>query len=497
MEEEKAVQLMWLDQANEKLKEASKVMGNANPELNEEMVKAKIAQLAERDMAGSMDALSLQKAQLQEGMRKAQALADLSAMPMLADVNIGDMRIAGDTDILEGAWFATSFISDDKLRFELKRESENGSWNNSFSAEKSEFKPFPGQGSVEFKLIRDAGTIVFKGQFDGQEGFGHFQFIPDEAYFKALKQMGLEDVEGRRFAFFTVNIKKDYAAMLIRAFPHLNMHELISCAATHIDADYVKYWQGSGIAELDNPRNLITLRSMHIDRAYVEELKAAGYDHLSLHELVSLKSQHIDGAYIRSLGRSKGDEPIPVRELVSYKAMHIDSGYIASLRSVGLSGLERNQLFSLYSQHVTADFIKGFQDIGYKDLSARDLVSLKAMGITPEYVKGFRDIGYKDADLRQLRAFKSQNITAEYVKAWHDLGYADFSAQQLVALKAMGVTPDFVREFNKIGFDHIPVNQLGLLKSTGVNAEWVSKMKEKGFESKDLIKYIRLKNDFN
>jgi hypothetical protein len=458
-----------------------------------------------QNVNANIDVLTDSKTVLNEQMMQAAVLADVKLstnlnvqMNMLADVNanIGDLRIAGDTDMLEGAWFATSSSSEDKIHFELKRENENGNWNNSFSVEKSEFNPFPGQGNVEFKLTREAGTLNFKGQFDGQEGFGHFRFAPDETYFNALKQMGLDD-EGRRFAFFTLNIKKDYAAMLVKAFPHLSMHELISCAAQHIDADFIKYWQGTGITDLDNPRSLISLKSMHIDRAYVDELKAAGYDHLQLHELISMKSQHIDGSYIRSLGKSKDNEPIPVRDIISYKAMRIDSGYIASLRSVGYSNLDRNQLFPMYSQHVSADFIKGFQDIGYKDLSARDLVSLKVMNITPEYVKSFRDIGYKDIDIRQLHSFKAQNITPEFIKGWRDLGYDDLGANQLASLKAVGVTPDFVREFNKIGFDHIPVNMLGMLKSTGVNAEYVLKMKEKGFVSKDLGKYIRLKNDFN
>ncbi|WP_431216859.1 hypothetical protein ACQ86N_21245 [Puia sp. P3] len=52
-------------------------------------------------------------------------------------------------------------------------------------------------------------------------------------------------------------------------------------------------------------------------------------------------------------------------------------------------------------------------------------------------------------------------------------------------------------ELKKIGFEDIPLSVLPSLKSMGVNAEWVSKMKEKGFVSKDLNKYIRLKNDFN
>jgi hypothetical protein len=61
----------------------------------------------------------------------------------------------------------------------------------------------------------------------------------------------------------------------------------------------------------------------------------------------------------------------------------------------------------------------------------------------------------------------------------------------------MGITPEFVGEFKKIGFDNVPLSMLPSLKSMGVNAEYISKMREKGFVSKDLNKYIRLKNDFN
>ena len=492
---------MSMDQAlqNLRLAEANAngdTLVNLNERMNQQMV---LAQLAQMDMENRAQAKVLvdQQAMAAETVA-AKANLDMARASVLAnvDVNIGDMHLTNDSEMVEGAWFATSFSSDDKIQFELKRESENGSWNNSFTVTKTEFNPYPGQGNVEFKLVRDAGTLTFKGQFDGQEGFGHFRYTANEAYFNDLKQLGLE-VDGRRLGFFTANIKKDYVKTLQQYFPHLSVHEVFACAGNHIDADYIKYWQGAGLAGMDNPRTLVQLKSMHIDRAYVDELKAAGYDHLEPRELIQMKSQHIDGAYIRSLGRGKDNAVIPVRELVGYKAMHIDSAYIASLRKVGYGDLERNQLASMYNQRVNADFIKGFQDIGYKDLSPRDLVNLKSMGMTPEYVKGFIDIGYTNVDIRQLRQLKDQHIGPADIKAWRDLGYTDIGAHQVLSLNSMRITPDFVREFNKIGFDHIPMNLLMTLKSTGVNAEYVTKMKEKGFVSKDLGKYVRLKNDFN
>ena len=412
-------------------------------------------------------------------------------------VDMSHLDIMTDTGFREGAWFATS--SDDKLRIELKSGDDEHNWNSSFEVDKKEINPYPGQGNVEFKLVREAGTISFKGQFDGQEGFGHFKFTPDDGYMAALKQMGVTDVEDRRqFAYFTVNIKKDYVDMLVHnGYPHISQRDLISFAAMKIDKQFIQDWRGSGFDDADNPRNLISLKAMKIDRAYVDEMKAAGYDHLNIHDLMSLKAMKVDRAYIRSLGRNSDNTPIPVREVISYKAMHIDSGYVEGLRKAGYSNLSRNDVTSLYSMKVTPEYIKSLQDLGYTNISTRELTSLKAMNITPEFIKGYREMGFKDLNARELTSLKAMDVTPEFIKGFHDIGYNDLSARDLTSLKAMNVTPDFVRGFNKLGFNNISVHTLTSLKATGVDADYVAKMKAKGFVSDDLNKYIRLKNDFN
>ena len=475
----------------------------------------------------TLQRLNAQLNQVQVMAQLNQVTAGMAQVNMLATPDI-DMafRGAGDSDLTDGAWFATT--TDNKLSFELKADNEDHSWSSTLRVEKSEIDPFPGQGSVEFKLTRDAGAMSFKGQFDGQEGFGHFHYTPNESYFTSLRQMGVEMDENRtRMAFFTLNIKKEYVNMVMHnGYPHISERDLISFAAMHIDKDFIQYWHGSGFDDADNPRNRISLKAMKVDRAFVDDLKAAGYDHLEVHELMSLKAQHIDGAYIRSLGRGKDNEPIPIHELVSYKAMHIDSGYLVALRKLGYDDLQRHEVTSLYSMHVTPEYIKSLQDLGYKNIPVHDLTSLKAMQVTPEYIKGFRDIGYndldirqlsmlkgmhitpeyikgfmaigyKDLDARQLTGFRSTDITPEFIKGFRDLGYEDLDPRQLSSLKAMGVTPDFVKELNKIGFDHIPVSTLTFLKAMGVDAAYITKMKEKGFNSQDLRKYVRLKQDFD
>ena len=390
-----------------------------------------------------------------------------------SDHTSNDIHISSnssDADFKEGSWFVTTRDKDSKLEFELKSGDDDNYWRSSFSVERSEIDHFPGEGSVEFRIAREVGTMVFKGQFDGRQGFGHFTFVVDEAWFSALKQLGIEDIEEHnKGTFFTMNIKQDYVAMLQRSgYTPIRGREVVSLNAMHIDEDFLRYWKGSGVEGTDQIHNLISLKAMHIDKEYVEELKVAGYDHLAVHQLISLKAQRIDGRYVRSMGAGSSGSPIPPHELISYKAMNIDSNYLASLKKLGYDHLTRGEIMSLYSLHVTADYIKGFQDAGFTDIPPHTVVSLKSMGITAEYAKGFRDLGYKDLE-----------------------------PHRLISLKSMGITPEYILEFKKIGYDNIPVGLLTSLKATGVNAEYVSKMKEKGLDSKDLNKYMRLKREFN
>jgi hypothetical protein len=385
------------------------------------------------------------------------------------NTRIGRMNVSLAADTIanenEGSWFVTS--SDDKMEFELRGQTEDHSWSNSFTVTKTEINPFPGQGNIEFKLVREAGTIVFKGQFDGQQGFGHYKFTPDESFFTWLKQQGIDETADRRaFSYFTADVKKGFVTMIIHnGYPHITGWYLTAMARQHIDEAYIRSWKQAGYNDISE-RDLISARNMHVDPAYAQEMKAAGYDNLTMRELLQLKNQRIIPQYVRSLHVANGSLP-PVRDLAAYRSMDIDSDYLASLQKLGYTDLSSRDIISLHSMHVTVEFIKGFQALGYKEISARNLISLKSRDITPDFIKGFKEVGYTDIDLQDLSSFK-----------------------------IVGLTPEFVKDFKSIGYDHIPAHELRSLKAMGIDAAYVSKMKEKGFVSNDLSKYIRLKHAF-
>jgi hypothetical protein len=370
-------------------------------------------------------------------------------------------------DLRQGSWFLT--VDSDNMNFLLRAQSGDNSWESSMTIKKSEINPYPGQGTVEFKLVREPGTITFKGQFDGEQGYGHFQFRPDEGYFIELGKLGVEDIEdSRKQSFFMINISKDFVRMLNRnGYTPIEQREVFALANRKVDEPFLKYWKSSGVEGADQIHNLFMLKMQHIDRDYVEDLRKAGYTHLTVQQLIKLKRLHVDGNYVRSMS-SGSATPVSPEELATYKMMQIDPEYLASLKKIGYEHLDRLEIRSLYNAHVTADYIKGFQDAGFSNVPPRTLAMLKYQNITPDLAKTFRTLGYSDIDLNRLSY-----------------------------LQRAGITADFINGFHKIGYDNIPVNLLYMLKSAGVDAAYVEKMKEKGFNSTDLNKYIRLKRDFN
>ncbi len=372
-------------------------------------------------------------------------------------------------DLRQGSWFLT--VDSDDMEFILRPRNDENSWQSSFTVKKSEINPYPGQGTVEFKLVREAGTMSFKGQFDGEQGLGRFQFQPDQGYYDAIRKMGVDDLEnGREHSFFLLNIKKDFISMLNRnGYTPIEQREVIGLAARKIDEPFLKYWKGSGVEDAGGVRSLFTLKALHIDPDYVEDLKKAGYTHLTVRQLITLKTQHIDGNYIRAMSSSSASPVTPEESMVSYRShAYIDSSYLISLKKVGYDHLDRSEISSLSRAHVTADYIKGFQDAGFSNIPAQTLAILKMQDVSPELAKTFRNLGYSDIELNRL-----------------------------ASLQRTGITPEFITAFHKIGYDNIPLNLLYSLKAAGVDADYVARMKEKGFNSPDLNKYIRLKRDFN
>ncbi|HVW60341.1 MAG TPA: M56 family metallopeptidase, partial [Puia sp.] len=420
----------------------------------------------------------------------------IETAPVIAPVppipSVDTSKPSSRADRMEGSWFITNYKQDnkDKITIDLRDQDDDHQWNSSFSVPRNKLN-LTSVGKVEFDLTREAGNMHFTGQFDGEQGFGHYKFQADAGYLARMREKKIVVDEDELLSFFLLDINKGYMDMLqANGYPDVSKGHLISMSALGIDEPYIKGVREMGYPDLSEGR-LITFKALHIDRDYIGDLRKAGYDHLPAEKLITFKSLKIDGDYLRKFPASTSPQ-----DIITYKSLRIDSDYVASLKREGYSDIPSRDLVSLRSLNVTPEYIRGLHDMGYSDVPVHDLISLKSLGVTPEYVKSFQGVGMKDIPAHDLNTLKSMGITPDYVRGFMALGYKDISVRHLASLKSMGITPEFIKGFNDIGFKNIPLNQLTSLKAVGVTPSYVSKMKEKGLISDDLNKYIRLKSSW-
>ena len=148
------------------------------------------------------------------------------------DVN-PDVNIDGDNDHSEGSWFAT--IHGDKISIEFRGSSKDGdddehSWSNGATFNLSDFPALPKDAKADFTLKREAGSTLFTGKFEGDEGFGHYKFTADNSFTEFIKSHNVADVRDRHaFAFFLVDLQKSYVSMLQKnGYNELTANNLIA-----------------------------------------------------------------------------------------------------------------------------------------------------------------------------------------------------------------------------------------------------------------------------
>ena len=373
------------------------------------------------------------------------ALNDPAAYSQVAKTSVHNQNHAHrfNNKETEGAWFAT--IKADKIRIEFRSDSDDHNWSSNTDFKLSEFSSLPRDKKGDFSLTREAGTILFNGKFDGDEGYGHYKFTADPQFKAFLSQHGITDIEdGDDFAFFVINIKKDYVVMLENnGYKGISKNNLIAMGALKVDEPYINFWKEAGYADL-TPDQLVSGKALGINAGYVNEIRKAGYNHLSFDQLVSFKATGVDAKFISGLhgANTKTGKPgnvvaenMPAEDVVSVKALNVDATYINSLQNAGYSNIPINELTSMKAVGVTPEYIQELVLAGYKNIPPNDLVSMKSVGVTPAYVKSLAAIGYKNISPNELTSMKSVGVTPEYVASLKASGYGNIGANDLVSMK--------------------------------------------------------------
>lgn len=469
---------------------------------------------------------------LNQPANSAQPIAGVASLIKPVAANNASAYKTFDAEV-EGYWFAAR--DGDNMNMDFKVTTKGHNWNyNSFNVPMKDLSSMPRKQKGDFTLTRDAGTILFNGKFDGDEGLGRFKLKPNKAYVNLLQKEGIEQIEIHELLdLLLTNVEKDYLEKLQKyGYTTTKVNDLTGLRYFGGNENDMRFWRAQykdiTLSELTR------VKINKLDSAFIYEMRNAGYRNLTLEQLTSFKLQKITPDYIRSIvsarkiGRLSGDTTSllpPADELLSarhakvdsayirglinagynltgsqlhsFKAFNITLQYIDSLKTMGYSNLSFANMIGLRGQNVTVDFIKQYRAMGFNNIPAEYLSSFKYYNISPELIKSYQSLGYKDIKASELVLIKMRGVTADYIRSFESLGYKDIELADVISMKHENITPGFIKGFNDLGFKNIPVKDLILLKTSDVTPEYVSSMKQKDLNSKDLRKYINLKNSFN
>jgi beta-lactamase regulating signal transducer with metallopeptidase domain len=220
--------------------------------------------------------------------------------------------------------------------------------------------------------------------------------------------------------------------------------------------------------------------------SYIEGMKAAGLENLTVDQLIAMKIQGITPEYVRGL-HEQGLHP-NVDELVSMRIQGVSPEYVDDVRGLGLNP-NADELVAMKIQGVDPAYVRGLKDAGLQP-NIDQLVAMKIQGVTPDYVRALHERGLQpDAD--NLVAMRIQGVTADYVRDIQALGFKP-SIDQFIAMRIQGVTGEYIKSLQDAGFK-FDVDDVIRAKIQGITKEFIERAAKRGFQNLSLDKLIRLK----
>jgi hypothetical protein len=283
----------------------------------------------------------------------------------------------------------------------------------------------------------------------------------DRAYIQSLKAAGLNDLSIHDLIpLKSLGVDKAYIEDIRKVYPNVSASRLISLKAQGIDSKYINDVRSAGTGrafrdtgyrarrddgemarkekskdkQKEKDRDRDEERGERIRERMAERGEGNSND-ADLNEIISMKALGVDDAYVRSI-RDAGFPDLPIKRLIGFKALGVTPDYIQSLRSLGFTELSASEVEGAKANHVSADFIKSFEAVGFRNLRLNQYVSLKATGVTAALVQEYKDLGFTDVRPNDIIGAKSVGATPAFIRDMKAKGYEFKSLNKAIGQKA-------------------------------------------------------------
>lgn len=252
--------------------------------------------------------------------------------------------------VITGEWTATTKDEKtDKIHLSFERRTEKGGKKNQHGSSFA-YDDLQGltrensqNGKVNFRLVREAGTIESEGSFINGKGSGTFRFIGNQSFVDAMRSRGFDferssstkhegTLEDRLFSAATLNVTTALADDLKSAnFEALDVGDLFKAAIFKIDGKYMAEMKATGFPNL-RMEDLVKARIFKIDADFVRQVRGMGFDNENFEGLVKFRIFKVTPEFLNEL-KSEGFNDLRSEDVVKFRIFKIDSAFIRAARA--------------------------------------------------------------------------------------------------------------------------------------------------------------------
>ncbi|CAA9200628.1 hypothetical protein FLA105534_03152 [Flavobacterium bizetiae] len=285
------------------------------------------------------------------------------------------------------------------MTFTGKFEGDKGTGTYKFTADKNYQAAMLKEG---IKVTEDDDLMVF------------FMVNVKQSYVQMVKQKGYKNPDkDQLIPLVALDVNEAYIASIKQAISDIDLDNLVPFKSLGIDKAYIEDIRKSGYKDL-SPGNIIALKSQGIDGKFIADVRSA------------------------SKGNNSGEDTSNSDDdVLALKALNVDKAFINSLKEVGYDNLSNSDLIAMKSLNVTADYIKGFQKAGFATIKPGDMIALKSQNITPALVQQYKDLGFNNLDMGDVVGAQATGATPTFIKSMKEKGHDFKNLEKYIELKAV------------------------------------------------------------
>jgi beta-lactamase regulating signal transducer with metallopeptidase domain len=247
----------------------------------------------------------------------------------------------------------------------------------------------------------------------------------------------------------------------------LTLDQIIQMKTHHVTPEFIETMRRAGFENL-SVRQAVEFRIHGVDEAYVKQVRGWGFDKATARDLVQLRVAGVTADYLAAL-KQLGFENLSLNRVAQMRLHGVTPEFVESMRRQGFDKLTPDQVTSLRIHGVNEAYIKEVQALSGEKLSINDLLQFKISGVSPEYARQMKALGIDNVSWRKLSQMSLHGVTESYVREMRGLGFENLTADQLLKMRIHGVTPDYVKKLRAAGLKNVSVNQMIEMRIHGID----------------------------